>query len=145
MIELCITMPFHFIKQKKTAKQLLICVKLDRFKKEGILRFFELFFSVVVVHILSVWLWGDHLSSLFPISQEQRIDCIVFISLCEVNCFIYSRWDSQLIFIIANPLLLVVCFIFFPASLAVSPIHLFIHSFNKCECETVKLFMCWKC
>lgn len=80
-----------------------MCKTESCFIKIGILRFLQL---IYICQSFSVWLRGTTSAPFLFLIHPKGIDCIIFISLlCIVNCFIYGRWDSQFIFIIANPLL----------------------------------------
>lgn len=96
-----------------------MCKIRQPWQKEGSLRFLDLlFFAERVIMGETTWV------VCIPFhGKGNRLHCC-FIPLCEVNCFIYSRWDSQLIFVIAKPLF-VVFFFRFPSLWTA-----FIHSIN---------------
>lgn len=83
---LILTMPFYL-----REKQQLWSWKITTWN-EGICAFFL------------VCLYFFYLVGGFLINSARREPIALFILLCELNCFIYTQWDSQLIFTAATPI-----------------------------------------
>lgn len=84
--EVCITMPFQFIKQKTANKTIIdLCKTVSPWEKEGFCAFDYCIFFLVALSLLlhcTVWMWlrGFDSGLFLPFDKKNRkgIDCIVF-------------------------------------------------------------------